>query len=146
MARNKPQSKRATSPKQDLPGQVDLEEAIAAVQTAVEALPVETMHEVLPKHIDGTVVDGEFMGQPYEHALGVLLDRVHDALADASLEGAAAVVDMAMAEILIMNKLEYGPFHAREAALRFIATALPYVDLEEIEPKTFGEAMLRIAK
>jgi hypothetical protein len=159
MARKR-QSKHQVSPKQDLPGQIDLEDklsdeargsargllsAIDSFEKAVHGVSFTTVDGILPAE-NGVVVEGEFAGQTTEQALTILLDRVHDALAEASLPAATATIDMAQAEILIMHKLNYGDRAAHDVALGFIATALPYVIWEEEQVRTFGEELQRILK
>jgi hypothetical protein len=104
------------------------------ITAATRAVARETVHE--PE----IVPEGDYAGMRTEDVMRALSEQVHDTLGDVSIEVAGATLDTVLGEYLMAAQHTKGDEYAKESAIRFCQTALPYA-LLPIEIKlTYAQA------
>ena len=79
------------------------------------------------------VPEGDFAGLTYDEVLNAVTENLHESLGELSVTGAACAVDRVMQELLMITEHAEGKIAAKEAALKFCETALPFAMLDVSE-------------
>ena len=83
-----------------------------------------------PKPEVQIVPDGDFAGMPVDDVLRLTADRISDDLGDLDLDTAGAALDMAVSDYLQVTAHAAGPLRAKDAAVQFMLTCVPYAKPE----------------
>ena len=107
-------------------------------KTSAVAVLAPPAREVEPPSAGNVIPDGDFAGLRYDDVLTDIVESIHDALGEISIEGAGAALDMAMGEYLAVVQDAHGDREAKLSAIRFCETALPYAMLPISVAETYA--------